>query len=343
VIAPSLRILALVCALIAGCATPPSPQEPISVLPEAVDSGPPPGVIARNERFVIYHPGTDDTLASLALQFLGSEAAAWRIADFNGISQVEPGKAIAIPLRPLNPMAIWPEGYQTVPILTYHRVGVRTNRMEVTTRQLDEQFAFLARHGYRVVRLSELADFLTGKRELPKRAVVLTFDDGYTSTYEHAYPLLKKYGFPATVFLYTNFIGAKDALTWPQIRDMAGSGLVDFQPHSRTHANLIVRLPGETDQQYRERLDTEIRAPRDLIRRSLSSDVIYYAYPYGDANDLVLERLTQADFRLGLTVNPGGNASFAFPLMLRRTMVFGDRGLDAFKAALEVFKEIAAR
>jgi peptidoglycan/xylan/chitin deacetylase (PgdA/CDA1 family) len=343
VTAPGLRLLAFISLLIAGCATPPPPQEPVSAAPEAVDPGPRPGVIARNERFVIYHPGTDDTLASLALQFLGSEAAAWKIADFNGISSIEPGKAIAIPLRPLNPMAIWPEGYQTVPVLTYHRVGARTNRMEVTTRQLDEQFAFLAKQGYRVVRLSELADFLAGKRELPKRAVVLTFDDGYTSTYEHAYPLLKKYGFPATVFLYTNFIGAKDALTWPQIREMAGSGLVDFQPHSRTHANLIVRLSGETDHQYRERLDTEIRAPRDLIRRSLSSEVIYYAYPYGDANDLVLERLSQADFRLGLTVNPGGNASFAFPLMLRRTMVFGDRGLDAFKAALEVFKEIGAR
>ena len=61
------------------------------------------------------------------------------------------------------------------------------------------------------------------------------------------------------------------------------------------------------------------------------------------AGRIVLERLSQADFRLGLTVNPGGNASFAFPLMLRRTMVFGDRGLDAFKAALEVFKEIGAR
>jgi peptidoglycan/xylan/chitin deacetylase (PgdA/CDA1 family) len=328
----------------AGCVTPSPPQrQPDARMPQLEDSGPHNGVIARDDRFVVYLPGPEDTLGSLAREFLGSESLAWRIADFNGVSRAEPGTVLTIPLRPLNPVAVWPNGYQTVPILTYHRVGSRSNRLELTARQLAEQFEYLVREGYRVVRLSELADFIAGKTELPLRAVVLTFDDGYTSTYEHAYPLLKKYGFPATVFLYTNFIGARDALTWSQIREMAQSGLIDFQPHSRTHSNLIVRLTGETDHQYRERLDMEIRAPRDLIRRSLSSEVIYYAYPYGDANDHVLERLTQAQFRLGLTVNPGGNAFYAYPLMLRRTMVFGDRGLDGFKAALEVFRDFGRR
>ena len=312
-------------------------------MPDAGDAEPQHGVIARNDRFVVYLPGPEDTLGSLAQRFLGSEGLSWRIADFNGISRAETGSVLTIPLNPLNPLAVWPNGYQTIPILTYHRVGSRNNRMEVTARQLAEQFEYLARHGYRVIRLSELADFIAGKTDLPLRAVVLTFDDGYTSTYEHAYPLLKKYGFPATVFLYTNFIGARDALTWGQIREMAQSGLVEFQPHSKTHSNLIVRLPGETDYQYRERLDTEIRTPRDLIRRTLSSEVVHYAYPYGDANDHVLERLNQAQFRLGLTVNPGGNAFYAYPFMLRRTMIFGDRGLDGFKAALEVSRSFGGR
>ncbi|HSM78064.1 MAG TPA: polysaccharide deacetylase family protein, partial [Bryobacteraceae bacterium] len=156
-------------------------------------------------------------------------------------------------------------------------------------------------------------------------------------------PLLKRYGFPATVFLYTDFLGSREGLHWAQIKEMADSGLIDFQPHSKTHSNLVIRLPGETDQHYRERLDTEIRVPRDLIQRHLASKVMDYAYPFGDANEIVLERLAHADYRLGLTVNPGGNPFFAHPLMLRRTMIFGEYGIDTFKTALQVFKEVNLR
>jgi peptidoglycan/xylan/chitin deacetylase (PgdA/CDA1 family) len=183
-----------------------------------------------------------------------------------------------------------------------------------------------------------LTDFLAGRRGLPERAVVITVDDGHASMYEHAYPLLKKYGFPATFFLYSDFIGSGDALRWAQIREMAASGLIDFQAHSKTHANLMERLPGESEQRYRERLDSEIRVPQEVLQRNLSTTVTHYAYPYGDANETVLARLGAADYRLGVTVNPGGNPFFAQPLMLRRTMVFGDHDLEAFKALLQVFR-----
>ena len=115
--------------------------------------------------------------------------------------------------------------------------------------------------------------------------MVLTFDDGYESYYRHAYPLLKKHGFPATVFLYTDFVGAGDALTWPQMQEMAASGLIDIQAHSKTHANLINRVRDESDAAYRQRLESEARAPRELIERRLKHTVKDFAYPYGDANE----------------------------------------------------------
>jgi peptidoglycan/xylan/chitin deacetylase (PgdA/CDA1 family) len=58
--------------------------------------------------------------------------------------------------------------------------------------------------------------------------------------------VLKKYGLPATVFVYTDFLGGGDALTWAQMQEMLASGLVDVQSHSKSHRNLIERLPGET-------------------------------------------------------------------------------------------------
>jgi len=173
--------------------------------------------------------------------------------------------------------------------------------------------------------------------------VAITIDDGYASTYKYAFPLLRQHGFAATVFVYTDFIGAKDALTWAQMREMVASGLIDIQAHSKTHANLASRLLGETDERYRERLDAEARVPRDVLERGLQVKVDMFAYPYGDATEILIERLRKRDYRLAVTVNPGGNPFFADPLLLRRTMVLGDQDLEAFKAKLQVYREVDLR
>ena len=175
------------------------------------------------------------------------------------------------------------------------------------------------------------------KRQLPKRSVVITVDDGYASMYQHAFPVLKQYRFPATLFIYTDFIGARDALTWNQMQEMVASGVIDIQPHSKTHSNLSIRFQGETEAHYRDRLRVEAVAPREVLQRKLHVKVSSYAYPYGDANPIVVEELARKDYRIGLTVDPGGNAFFTAPMLLRRTMILGDQSLDAFKAHLQVF------
>jgi peptidoglycan/xylan/chitin deacetylase (PgdA/CDA1 family) len=325
--------------VVAGCATQaPAPQV------QARSEAPMPGeVLARNERFALYVAGPGDTLASIAKQFIGDERLQGEIADLNRVARVAPGQLVAVPLRPQNPLGISPDGFQTIPILCYHRLGTSPARMIVTRDSFAAQLDYLAKNGYTVVPLSQLLDFLRGTGRLPKKAVVITFDDGSASVYQYAYPLLKKHNFPATVFLYTDVIGGRDSLGWPQIREMQQSGLIDFQSHSKTHSNLTIRLENETEQQYRARLDNEIRGARDLIQRNLQNSVTHYAFPYGDANEMVLERLAQSDHRLGLTVNPGGNAFFAHPLMLRRTMVFGEYNLEQFEKTLQVFRPLDLR
>lgn len=322
---------------------PPSaaPASPRAATPAPAVDG---KVVARNERFVIYEPGPQDSLASLAERFLGSPDRWTEIAALSGSERAVAGEWLAIPLRPVNPGGVFPESYQTVPILTYHRIGHTPSRMTVTPDAFAAQLAYLARNGYSVVRLSAVEGFLAGRRALPPKAVAITFDDGYASTFQHAFPLLRQHGFPATVFVYTEFLGARDALGWTQLQQMVASGLIDIQAHSRTHANLTHRLPGESEERYRARLDTEIRLPRELLQRQLPTKQVWsYAYPYGDTNEVVIERLARSDYRLAVTVNPGGNAFFAPPLVLRRTMIFGDRDLDAFRASLQVVRAIDAR
>ncbi len=343
---PGRRLLVALIALVAaltGCAAhPPGPDRARTDARTTATSSRD-GVIAANTRYVIYAPRPEDTLESVATRFLGSATRAWEIAEFNGITSTPTGDAIVVPLEPVNPRGVRPNGYQTIPILAYHRIGTRNSRMVLPPEKFEAQLEYLKRNDYRVIRLSDVPDFLAGKRALPARSVVITFDDGHASVYQHAFPLLMKYGYPATFFLYTDFLGAKEALSWPQIREMAATGLMDFQSHSKTHANLSVRLPGESDRDYRRRLDGEVRVASEAIRRNLQVRADYFAYPLGDANQAVLDSLKRGDFTLGLTVNPGGNAFFAHPFLMRRTMVFGEYDLAAFEATLQIAREADLR
>ena len=351
--------------LLAACSTP-APAPPVA--PPTLSSkpstesaptdagagagGPGGQVLGRSERFVIYQPAAGDTLSSIAERFLGSETRGWVVGEFNGVGQAEADRPLVVPLQPLNPLGVHTDHYQTVPILCYHRFGhgagggegraSNASKMMVSAANFAAQLDWLARNGYHVIPLAQLVGFMEGRQPLPMRSVVLTIDDGYESVQRLALPLLRQYGFPATVFVYTDFIGAADALSWAQLQDLVASGLIDVQAHSKTHRNLIDRDVGDSDERYRQMLDTETRAPREAIERRLPVQVLHYAFPYGDANQTLLDVLTRQRYQLGLTVNPGGNGFFAQPLMLRRTMIYGDQDLAAFKLKLQTARGIGA-
>jgi peptidoglycan/xylan/chitin deacetylase (PgdA/CDA1 family) len=302
-------------------------------------------VLARNEHLLIYRPVEADTLEGVAERFLGSRALAWTIAQANppartqadGTTRLAAGVPLVVPMKPVNPMGVHPARLQTVPILCYHRLGPGQSKMVVSAAKFEAQMTWLSENGYQVVRLADMLDFLAGKRGLPDRAVVLTFDDGYESVYRLAFPVLKKLGMPASVFVYTDFLGGGDALTWSQLREMQASGLIDVQSHSKSHRNLIERRADESDERYRAAVDAEMRQPKELLERRLPPlQVRHLAYPFGDANALVADSAARHGFDLAVTVVPGGNAFYAQPLMLRRSMIFGDMSLDTFKSRLQV-------
>ena len=307
-------------------------------------------VLGRSDRLVIYQPRAGDRFAGFAARFLGDAALGWSIADANaqrdgsGAANLpEPGKPLIVPLRAFNVAGVDGDRYQTVPILCYHRFGNVASKMVITPERFAAQLEWFARNDYRVIPLADLRPFLEGRRALPQRAVVITIDDGYESVHRLAFPLLKKYGFAATVFAYTDFIGSSDALSFAQLQEMAGSGLIDVQSHSKSHRNLVERSAGETDQRYRANIDAELRVPREVLGKRVSGiNVRHVAYPFGDANQVVLDSAAQQGYELGATVTPGGNAFFAQPLLLRRTMIFGDLDLDGFKSKLQTSRTLAA-
>ncbi len=331
--------------LLAGCATPTPPPAPPYEPPPRIVATPMPadGVVARDQDFaiVIVRPG--DTYATLAQRFLDDAGKAWWLARFHHDAPLQPGSLLAVPLKVRNAVGVYPNGYQTVSVLCYHRFGSRGSRLNVTAAAFEAQMEYLARNGYTVVPMQRLAGFLEGRTALPPKTVVITIDDGYRSSFEIAWPILRKFGFPATVYLYSDFVGAGDALSWAQMKEMTMGGLIDIQPHSKTHANLTLRLPGETDVRYRERIRREVDVPVAAIRDKLAVSSLSYAYPYGDVNEYVVELLARQNVGHGVTVTPGGNAFYAYPYMLRRSMVFGNDDLEAFRAKLTTFVRTGAR
>ena len=298
-------------------------------------------MIARDRDFaiVIVQPGED--LARIAERWLGDRSRRGAIAAFNRVDEVRAGQIVAVPLKPLAPIGVDTQGVQAVTILCYHRFGPKAAPLTVTPQAFEAQMAYLAKNGYTVVPLARLAGFLEGRESLPPKAVVITIDDGYRSMYDVAFPILRKHRFPATVFLYTDFVGAGDALTWAQMRELTASGLIEIQPHSKTHTNLTLRQKDESEARYRERTRREVEVPADAIRTQLGLATHSFAFPYGDVNDTVVSELRAKGVKLGVTVTPGGNAFYAPPYMLRRTMVFGGDDLDEFRAKLVTALPIA--
>jgi peptidoglycan/xylan/chitin deacetylase (PgdA/CDA1 family) len=342
---PRLDLPALAAVLLlAACATPPPPAAPPPV--EAVPAAAPPPleVLARSDEYIVVLPRPGDDFASLAKRYLGDAGRAWWIAEFNGLSRPKAGVDLVIPLKPSLLNSVDAKGVvRTLAVLCYHRFDDGQSKLSVSARDFAEQMDYLAANGYNIVALKDLPAILRGELPMPPKAVAITIDDGYRSTYEIAYPVLLKHRFPATVFLYTDFAGLPAGLTWAQMNEMAASGLIDIQPHSKTHANLTLRQGDEADRAYVERLRQEIDAPSAEIERRIGRQVYAFAYPYGDANETVNELVRRRGISVAFTVNPGGNPFYAYPLMLRRTMIFGDDGLAGFRKKLAVFTSSGER
>jgi peptidoglycan/xylan/chitin deacetylase (PgdA/CDA1 family) len=301
-------------------------------LPEAFES----------EDFVVVVAKGGDTAEDLARRYLGDPEKAWLIEDYNGTATFAAGREVVIPKRPWNPSGVEPRGYQLVPILCYHGMGPQARgRLLMSASAFEEQMRYLKREGYRVITLRQYLDFAALRRQLPRKTVVLTFDDGWKSFKEHAYPILKELGFPATLFIYTDFVGARIAMTWPELKELAQEGF-DIQAHSKTHGDMR-RKPGEPDDEYNRRMQSELVQPLGLFQQRLGQVPTILAYPYGAHDEDVVKRTREAGYVAALDVRRQGNPSFTPPLTIHRAQIYSEMSLEDFARNLTVFSEEAIR
>jgi peptidoglycan/xylan/chitin deacetylase (PgdA/CDA1 family) len=284
-----------------------------------------------------------ETAAALAQKFLGDRSKAWLIEEANDKTGFYKGDFIVIPRKARYRSGLEPNGVQMVPILTYHRFAKRCKSPLCTPEHIfEEQMRVLIENGYRVVSLSDLLDFISYRRSLPKKSVVITIDDGYRSAYSIAFPILKRYEFTATLFIYTDFVGvSKTAITWEQLRHMKNEGF-EIGSHTVSHSDLTRILNGESGPKYLDRIEKELSTSKKILDRELDQNTIFLAFPYGRYNRSVLRICERVGYKIATTVDRGSNSLFANPLTLRRNQILKS-DLRTFESRLQTLETLSLK
>jgi peptidoglycan/xylan/chitin deacetylase (PgdA/CDA1 family) len=242
--------------------------------------------------------------------------------------------AVATPVAASSPKITKPVVDQTaqVIIFCYHRLvdKIRYPGTEITPAAFEAQMKELKDRGITVIPMQDLLAWKRGEKNIPPRCAVVSFDDGWKSQYEVGWPIMKKYGYPFTMFIYTEGVrggslGGGEAITWEQLADMRDNG-VDIQAHSATHQDLreghtiMIANPGGkrtrtklTGPQYEQWMQNEVVGSKQLLEQRLGIKVNCFAVPFGNYNEHVKETARKSGYEAMFTVY-GQPITFTSPM-----------------------------
>ena len=297
----------------------------------------------RSEEYVVYQLKENETSAELAAKFLGGQKKSWIIEEANPGTRFRNGNSIVIPLKAKNRGGLSADGFQTIPILTYHRFAEDcSSPLCMPKKTFDRQMRYLKENGYHVITAEDLVAFLEYRRGLPQKSVLITMDDGYRSVYNIAYPILNKYGFKATLFIYTSFVGvSKMAITWDQLKEMRANGFA-VGSHTIYHSDLTSPKENESDQDHIARIRKELNGSKKIIDQKLGQNTSILAYPFGYYDQRSIQMAKAAGYKLAMSVKRGGNPFFANPLTLRRDQIL-KKDMQSFVSRLKTFNHIVLK
>lgn len=215
-----------------------------------------------------------------------------------------------------------------IPVFAYHRFG--DSRYPATNTSLsafESQLKYLADNHYTVLTLgAAVAKWKAGKA-LPDKAAILTIDDGYLSFYENGWPLLKKHGFPATLFVQTGTVGGNDFINWPQIKEMQKAG-IEIGNHSHEHTQFLNLDEKERTAAFLR----DLAEASDHFQEHLGSIPALYCYPYGEWTPEMEQVLRDAGFEAATVQKSGVFSQSSNAMAIPRFPMGGPFGtLQGFK------------
>ncbi len=240
----------------------------------------------------------------------------------NSASATPVATAVATPFpTPVKPVV---DQSAEVVIFGYHRFVKKVRRpdTELTPEAFEEQMKELKDKNISVIKMQDFLAWKRGEKSIPVHSAIITFDDGWKSQIEYAWPIMKKYGYPLTLFIYTEGIrgghfGGGEAMSWEQLAEMRDAG-VDIQAHSETHQDL--RRPYDkiarkklNPEEYETWLKNEVAGSKETLEHKLGIRVNCFAYPFGDHNAHVQEVAKKSGFDALFTVY-GQKITYGTPL-----------------------------
>jgi peptidoglycan/xylan/chitin deacetylase (PgdA/CDA1 family) len=200
-----------------------------------------------------------------------------------------------------------------VVIFGYHRFvnNVRHSDTEITPQAFEAQMQELKNKGIAVIPMQDFLAWRRGEKAIPAKCAVLTFDDGWKSQHEVAWPILKKFNYPVTLFIYTEGIkpghfSGGESMSWDQLAEMRDAG-IDIQGHTATHQDL--RRPYDkvakkklSPPEYELWLENEVAGSKQTIEQKLGVKVNCFAVPYGFYNEHIKDVAMKAGYEAIFTV-----------------------------------------
>jgi peptidoglycan/xylan/chitin deacetylase (PgdA/CDA1 family) len=186
--------------------------------------------------------------------------------------------------------------------------------LTVDSGMFDQQMAYLAASGYTPIWANELVDALRNHSGLSGKPILITMDDGYADNDTFALPILRKYNIKANLMLASGLVGSNsDMLTWGQVNDMKGSGLVYITNHTWSH------WPISNGPQ--NKIDSEIDTAQSQIQQYTGQSVNIFTYPYGSFNNNAIQTLQRKGYAGAFSEIPGQYQCDSFIMTLHRTRV----------------------
>lgn len=217
-----------------------------------------------------------------------------------------------------------------VPILMYHNLledCVAGDGLNVSAEAFDDQMQQLKAYDYNTITFSDLYDHYMNGLPLAQNPVIITFDDGYKSNYTIGYPILKKYGLKACIFVITDVIGYGNYLNEEQLREMAFSGVIDVQSHSASHSYYLYS-------DSKDDISDELSKSRTRIETITGKDVNVFCYTCGKYSQRLVDGLIEQGYIFSVTTKYGIASKKANPFLLPRIRVMGGDSGKNLKAKI---------
>lgn len=216
-----------------------------------------------------------------------------------------------------------------IPILMYHSIAYeKGNDLRIPIEKFREQMKFLKDNGYNTLTLTEVSDLFTKNIPVPKKSVVLTFDDGYVDNYTNAFPILKEFGIKATIFVITDWVDKiPQFMTVTQLKEMDKGG-VDIEAHTQIHDEL-------DKLSYDDQVKT-LKGSKEFIEKNLNKKVSFMAYPFGQYNATTVKAASDTGYTVALKMAGGWAKKENGMLTLNRIFIGANDSIDTFKNKISI-------